>query len=65
MEDLGLVAAGVGLRIVPAHVGRASLRLDLGLPLAERGGARRRPFVGVSFTPWLFGDRLREGRRLP
>jgi hypothetical protein len=63
-DDVGLGVVGAGLRFVPARAARASLRVDVGLPVVERGLGRR-PYVGLSVTPWLFADRTRDGRRLP
>ena len=64
-EALGLAAVGVGLRLAPVRTPRATLRLDLGMPVAHVGAARGRPYIALSLAPWLLDGRQRDGRRLP
>lgn len=64
-ERLALVAAGIGLRVVPGHADRSTLRLDVGFPLARTSGVRRGVYIGASVVPSMFGGRERSGRRLP
>ena len=61
-EGLMVGAVGLGLRIVPTKIGRATFRLDVGYPLLRSRELRQRPFVGISLTPWLEGGRQRDGR---
>lgn len=61
--DLGVV--GLGLRLAPTRLGRATARLDLGYPLLRSGGAAARPFIALSISPWLEQGRGRDGRADP
>lgn len=54
--------AGIGLRVEPTRIGRATVRLDVAMPMSSTGAVRTRPFVALSVTPWLEQDRHRDGR---
>lgn len=62
VERLGVGVAGVGLRLAPTRLGRATARLDLGLPVLRGPGVRGRPFLAISISPWLEQGRHRDGR---
>ena len=57
--------AGVGLRLLPTRVARATLRLDLAVPVGAPAGVSRRPFLAFSISPWLEQERHRDGRTTP
>ena len=61
-EGLTVGAVGLGLRVVPTKIGRATFRIDVGYPLLRSRELRQRPYVGISFTPGLEGGRQRDGR---
>ncbi|MCC6769844.1 MAG: hypothetical protein IT360_01415 [Gemmatimonadaceae bacterium] len=62
VSDRGRVALlGLGLRLRPTRVGRATVRLDVGWPVAGRV-ASRRPAFSLSVMPWFEHDRRRSGR---
>ncbi|HYV97752.1 MAG TPA: hypothetical protein VE967_09880 [Gemmatimonadaceae bacterium] len=54
---------GVGLRLAPTRLGRATARLDVGWPVVRRGEANAKPFMAIGITQWLEQDRSRDGRR--
>jgi hypothetical protein len=56
---------GAGLRLAPWHSPRATLRLDVGVPVLHTSGVRGRPYVALSIVPWPLLDRGRDGHRLP
>lgn len=68
---LPVAVGGVGLRMTPARVGRATFRLDVGVPVVAGGallggrGAARRPFVAVSVGRPFEVLRRRDGLRAP
>ncbi|HEU5183101.1 MAG TPA: hypothetical protein VFU01_00940 [Gemmatimonadaceae bacterium] len=64
-ERLSVGVLGVGLRMAPTRLGRASARLDVGYPLLHAGGVGARPFVRLSISPWLQQGRHRDGRSEP
>jgi hypothetical protein len=65
LERLDLGVVGVGLRLTPTRLGRATARLDLGYPLLRSPGVRARPFVALGISPWLEQGRHRDGRTDP
>jgi hypothetical protein len=60
-----VAVAGVGLRLLPTRVARATLRLDLAVPVGAPSGVSRRPFIAFSISPWLEQERHRDGRVTP
>jgi hypothetical protein len=59
-DRISIAAPGVGLRLTPTRLGNASIRFDLGYPIAASGGVvRRRPFFGVTLSPWIEAGRSR------
>ncbi|HUQ80480.1 MAG TPA: hypothetical protein VM076_05070 [Gemmatimonadaceae bacterium] len=62
-EHLDVATLGFGLRLTPARAGRATARLDVGLPVAGSSLARRGVYVGIGLSPWWGDDRHRAGRR--
>ena len=64
-DGLGLAALGAGLRLSPSRSARASLRIDVAVPVARTAGIPARPFISLTIVPWLFQDRGRDGARQP
>ena len=64
-ESIGIATLGIGLRATPVRQGATTVRLDVGIPVAGSPGLRRRPFIAVSFSPWLLAERHRDGRGVP
>jgi hypothetical protein len=62
-EHVDVATLGVGLRLTPTRVGRATARLDLGYPVAGSRLAKRGVYVGIGLSPWWGDDRHRTGRR--
>lgn len=62
-EHLDVAAVGVGLRLTPTRVGRATARLDVGVPVLGSAVAKRGIYVGIGLSPWWDDDRHRAGRR--
>jgi hypothetical protein len=62
-EHVDVATLGVGLRLTPTRLGRATARLDLGFPVAGSSLAKRGVYVGVGLSPWWGDDRHRTGRR--
>lgn len=61
-DRISIAALGVGLRLAPTRLGSASIRFDLGYPIAASSGVvRRRPFFGVTLSPWIEAGRSRTG----
>jgi hypothetical protein len=58
-DRISIAALGVGLRLAPARLGSASIRFDVGYPIAASGVVRRRPFFGVTLSPWIESGRSR------
>ena len=59
-DRISIAAPGVGLRLAPTRLGSASIRFDLGYPIAVSGGVvRRRPFFGVTLSSWIEAGRSR------
>lgn len=63
-EQVQAGVLGVGLRMVPARLGRATARLDVAYPVARSPDVRRRPFVSISISPWFEQGRQRDGREV-
>jgi hypothetical protein len=61
-ERLDLGVLGVGVRLTPTRLGRATARLDVGFPLLRSAGVPARPFVAISISPWLEQGRHRDAR---
>ena len=55
--------SGVGLRLAPTRIGQSTIRLDVGFPLWRSNEIRGRPFLAVSFAPWIESGRRRDGQR--
>lgn len=60
-EQLHAGVIGLGLRIAPRRGGRATFRIDLGVPVIRSPALHRGPFVGLLVVPWLGADRQRDG----
>ncbi len=61
-EGVSVGIAGIGLSLSPRRAGRATIRLDYGVPLFA-SGVPRRPRFSVSVVPWLETARHRDGSR--
>jgi hypothetical protein len=63
---ISIAALGVGLRLAPTRLGSASIRFDVGYPIASSGGvAPRRPFFGITLSPWIEAGRSRGSASIP
>jgi hypothetical protein len=62
-EHVDVATLGIGLRLTPMRLGRATARLDLGFPVAGSSLAKRGMYVGIGLSPWWGDDRHRAGRR--
>jgi hypothetical protein len=62
-EHVDVATLGIGLRLTPTRLGRATARLDLGFPVAGSSLAKRGMYVGIGLSPWWGDDRHRAGRR--
>ena len=62
-EHVDVATLGLGLRLTPTRVGRATARLDLGYPVAGSRLAKRGVYIGIGLSPWWGDDRHRTGRR--
>ena len=60
-ERVSLAVLGGGFRLTPTHLGRMSLRLDAGYPVAASSFLPRRPFVRLTLVPWIEAGRVRLG----
>lgn len=60
----GVAAIGAGVRLLPTRPGRASLRLDVTLPVAGQPTGWG-PSLSFSISPWFEQFRHRDGRRDP
>lgn len=60
----GVFVVGTGVRLLPTRVGRATLRLDLAVPVGG-GPYAHRPFISFSVSPWFEHERHRPGRLTP
>lgn len=64
-DRLYIGVLGAGLRLAPTRFGRATLRLDVGVPVIRSSALASRPFVAVSITPSFGSDRRRDGSGTP
>ena len=63
-EHVDVATLGLGLRLTPTRLGRATARLDIGYPIAASSSlASRAVYVGIGLSPWWGDDRHRAGRR--
>lgn len=56
---VSLAVIGAGFRLAPTRLGRASVRLDVGVPVAASSGISRRLFIGFTLSPWIEAGRSR------
>ena len=61
-EHVDVATLGLGLRLTPTRMGRATARLDLGFPVAGSSLAKRGVYLGIGLSPWWGDDRHRPGR---
>jgi hypothetical protein len=61
-EHVDVATLGLGLRLTPTRMGRATARFDLGFPIAGSSLAKRGMYVGIGLSPWWGDDRHRPGR---
>ena len=59
-EDLSVGLVGVGLSVAPRRSGRATIRLDYGLPVIGSAGISRSPRLNITLLPWLEAGRRRD-----
>ena len=59
-EDVTVGVVGLGLGLAPRKAGRASVRLDYGVPVLSAPGVRRTPRFSLTLTPWLETGRHRD-----
>ena len=59
--DVGIL--GLGLRLTPTRLGRATARLDVGYPVSSSTLAKRGLYVGIGLSPWWGDERHRPSRR--
>jgi hypothetical protein len=59
-EDVTVGVVGLGLGLSPRNAGRASIRLDYGVPVLAAPGVRRSPRFSLTLTPWLETGRHRD-----
>jgi hypothetical protein len=61
--DVGIV--GLGLRLTPTRLGRATARLDVGypIPISRAPLAKRGLYFGIGLSPWWGDERHRPSRR--
>jgi hypothetical protein len=62
-EHLNAGLLGLGVRLAPTRAGRATARLDVGMPVVGSSLLRRGPYVAIGISPWWGDDRHRVGRR--
>jgi hypothetical protein len=62
-EHIDVAMVGLGLRLTPTRLGRATARLDIGYPIAASPLAKRGLYFGIGLSPWWGDDRHRVGRR--
>lgn len=60
-ERMYIGVLGAGVQLSPLHFGRASLRLDVGVPMLHSIGVRGRPYIALSIVPALTAARRRDG----
>jgi hypothetical protein len=59
--DVGIL--GLGLRLTPTRLGRATARLDVGYPISSAPLAKRGLYFGIGLSPWWGDERHRASRR--
>lgn len=62
-EHTNVAMLGLGLRLSPTRLGRATARLDVGYPVFGSSLAKRGLYVGIGLSPWWGDERHRAGRR--
>ena len=60
-EDFSVSVVGLGLALSPRRPGRATIRLDYGVPLSAPAGVKRTPRLSITLMPWLEASRHRDG----
>ena len=63
-EQLYSGIVGIGFRLAPTKLGRATARLDFGYPVVRSREVSNRPFIAISVSPWLEQGRQRDGREV-
>ena len=58
----GVGVLGVGLRLSPLRIARATIRFDVGWPVLRSPGISKRPMIGLGISPWLETERRRAAR---
>ncbi len=58
--DFSVGVVGLGLALSPLRPGRASVRLDYGIPLFTPPGVKRAPRLSITLMPWLEASRHRD-----
>ena len=61
-EHIQVGVVGLGLRLTPTRLGRATARLDIGYPVLRSPLAKRGMYVGIGLSPWWGDDRHRPSR---
>ena len=59
-EDFSVGVAGVGLSLSPRRAGRATIRLDYGVPFLATPGVQSKPRFSITLVPWLESGRHRD-----
>jgi hypothetical protein len=62
-EHTDVAVLGLGLRLTPTRLGRATARLDVGVPFSRSPVAKRGVYVGIGLSPWWGDERHRPSRR--
>jgi hypothetical protein len=62
-EHVNVAMLGLGHRLTPNRLGRATARLDVGYPIAASPLAKRGVYLGIGLSPWWGDERHRVGRR--
>ena len=62
-EHTDIALLGLGLRLSPTRLGRATARLDVGYPISSSALAKHGLYVGIGLSPWWGDDRHRPSRR--
>ena len=59
-EDFSVGLVGIGLSLAPRRAGRATVRIDYGLPVIGSAGISRRPRLNLTLLPWMEAGRRRD-----
>ena len=59
-EDFTVGVFGLSVALAPRRAGRATIRLDYGVPVTLGPGVRRTPRFGIALIPWLETNRHRD-----